>query len=185
MNTLRRLLPLVGIAALVAGCATLPPPPSGSETLLVGRVALTVTNGGSYGEPAVDGSHVAGVYLSVRNLTTGKTFHAESQSPDGRFYFANLAPGRYVLTKLFYYNSFYNQSAKPVFSANLDYSFEVAARSVNNLGEIDWRDSGAISPEVHLGAGYAAVDNSFVQQLATTQWSALPRVNVTFGAQAK
>jgi len=185
MNTSRRLLPLLATAVLLAGCATLPPRPTGSDALLVGRVVLTVTHGAYYGEPAVDGSHVAGIYVSIRDLTTGKISHAESFSPDGRFYLANLAPGRYALTKLFYYNSFYNQSAKPVFTANLDLPFTVAARCVNNMGEIDWRDNGGISPDVHVGAGYAAVGASVAQLLAASQWTALPSVDVKFGTQTK
>ncbi len=185
MNAPCRLLPLIAAAVVLAGCATLPPRPSGSDALLVGRVALTVTHGAYYGEPAVDGSHVAGIYVSVRNLTTGKTYHAESYSPDGRFFFPSLAPGRYALTKLFYYDGFYNQSAKPVFTAILDLPFVVAARAVNNLGELDWRDSGGISPDVHAGAGYAAVAKSFAGPLAASRWAALPRVDVRLEAPSK
>lgn len=155
------------IVTVLAGCATIPRPTAVDDTLVVGDVSVTVTNGASFGALGANGFHRSGIVVYLKNLTSGETVHATSSS-SGLFYASGLRPGHYSVVRLFYEittsNWGYSQSVNP----NL--SFSVVAGKVTNLGRIDWSTNETTARESSTTAELDSVKRLFAAAYPGSKW---------------
>ncbi len=160
---------LILCASLLAGCATIPQPRAAGGALAVGRISIDVRNGAAFGALGADGTHVAGIIVDIKNLSTGKVIRVSSSPPEGLFYAGDLQPGGYGISGLFYEISSgqwaYLQTASPKIS------FTVQSGKVVNLGVIRWIAGGSRGREVEAPARFAEVRKSFSERYPASAWN--------------
>ncbi len=135
----------LALAALLAGCETFvvrTGPAYGGDTALVGRVSFVLSGERQYGE--WNGTHAANVYVTVRNLDTGREYVIRTQGRDGYFRVANPGIGRYVVVRYTYRLLTPSQVwVERSYVPEQPHRFEVRRGVVTNLGSIRWREDRA------------------------------------------
>ncbi|HUX12882.1 MAG TPA: hypothetical protein VMW87_07620 [Spirochaetia bacterium] len=128
----------LAVAGLLAGCETyVVRSGPADETALVGRVSFVLSGERQYGE--WNGTHAADVYVTVRNLDTGREFVVRTQGRDGFFRIANPGIGRYVVVRYAYrFRTPSRTWVERTYVPANPRRFEIRRGVVTNLGSVRW-----------------------------------------------
>lgn len=137
---LLRIIAAVVISMTIPACATVLKngPATESDRLAIGTIRLRAQNFLYYGDATVNGSHVAGIELTFRDLSNGEIVRAISQPRTGIFFFT-IKPGRtYQLTEVYFKDEASNGAWADVTCAPTELVFASELHRVVNLGKLSW-----------------------------------------------
>lgn len=172
-----QVLGLFAVAAL-AGCASMAPPPAGSDSsMILGRLKVEVSGMGTATNGAsgwVDTEWPYAAALVVYNETNGRTYEIRTATPGDSFALANAEPGTYQLRELWAQVKTDDAYVTIRSSFYKDLAFEVKPGRLANLGVNSWKFSYDLTRAVSsnsfvLNADYPAAEQA--QAGVDAQWT--------------
>jgi hypothetical protein len=140
--TMRRFILFLSTMAVLMGCATVVPPPTGSgSSLIIGELKVDVSGVGNSPNGASGWVYTdlpSAAALIVYNKSTRKTYEIRTVTPGDFFILANAEAGTYKLLELWAQVKTDNTYVTITSKFYKDFTFEVKPGRVTNLGDNKW-----------------------------------------------
>ena len=175
------------LGIVLVGCTSLPLPTADNQTLVIGTVTFTAKGFEKFSTVNINGTHLSGIILSVKNIETDVI--SKLYSDENGFICSNtLAEGSYIIEELTYNKK--NRSAwvtLPVKFNGTDILnfFTIQKDVINNLGEITCTADGETGKRYYsLNNNYDKVISILKELDEENDWANVPISNVTFNLPA-